>query len=186
MESFTEDISFYRTPQALYDSTQPTIVRPCARLLWQDVKTMNNPSGFAGLRVLSLESRRAEEIGKLIRNFGGNPTVAPSMREVRLTDNHEAVQMASELLAGRVQAIILLTGVGTRLLLRVLDGAGQLVPFLAALKSVPIVARGPKPIAALAEVGLRPTIAVPEPNTWRELLQMLDEKSNLVPIRDRT
>ena len=33
-----------------------------------------------------------------------------------------------------------------------------------------IVARGPKPVAALRELGLAPTLSVPEPNTWRELL----------------
>jgi uroporphyrinogen-III synthase len=32
------------------------------------------------------------------------------------------------------------------------------------------VARGPKPAAALREMGLKPAIVAPEPNTWRELL----------------
>jgi len=35
---------------------------------------------FDGLRVLSLESRRAVEIERLIRNQGGVPFVAPSVR----------------------------------------------------------------------------------------------------------
>ena len=42
--------------------------------------TATSPTGFAGLRVLSLESRRAPEMAKLIATFGGNATVAPSMR----------------------------------------------------------------------------------------------------------
>ena len=50
------------------------------------------PTGFAGLRVLSLESRRAIEMAKLIETFGGNATVAPSMREVPLESNTEAQQ----------------------------------------------------------------------------------------------
>jgi uroporphyrinogen-III synthase len=33
-----------------------------------------------------------------------------------------------------------------------------------------IVARGPKPVAALRELGVTPAVTVPEPNTWRELL----------------
>src|SRR5438046_2726841 len=37
-------------------------------------------SGFAGLRVVSLESRRAPELAKLIATYGGEAIVAPSMR----------------------------------------------------------------------------------------------------------
>ena len=46
---------------------------------------------FDGLRVLSLESRRSAEIEKLIRARGGQPFVAPSMREVPLEDNPDSV-----------------------------------------------------------------------------------------------
>jgi uroporphyrinogen-III synthase len=35
---------------------------------------------------------------------------------------------------------------------------------------VTVVARGPKPAAALREMGLTPSILAPEPNTWREVL----------------
>ena len=45
---------------------------------------------------------------------------------------------------------------------------------VAALGRLTLVCRGPKPIAALREVGLVPTLAVPEPNTWRDLLSALD------------
>ena len=48
-------------------------------------------SGLAGLRVLSLESRRAAEMAKLIENYGGRAIVAPSMREVPLESNTEAL-----------------------------------------------------------------------------------------------
>jgi len=36
------------------------------------------------------------------------------------------------------------------------------------------IVRGPKPLAAMREVGLTPTHRVPEPNTWRELLATID------------
>jgi uroporphyrinogen-III synthase len=38
------------------------------------------------------------------------------------------------------------------------------------LRKITIVARGPKPLAALRELQVPVTITVPEPNTWRELL----------------
>ena len=37
---------------------------------------------FNGLRVLSLESRRAQEMAELIRKQGGDPFVAPAMRDL--------------------------------------------------------------------------------------------------------
>jgi uroporphyrinogen-III synthase len=152
----------------------------------EEPRTQLSRSSFDGLRVLSFESRRSEELARLIRNYGGDPVVAPSMREVPLQDNREALHLASELIAGRVQVLILLTGVGTRVLLRVVESAGQLPHFLEALKSVTTVVRGPKPVAVLAEIGLRPSLAAPEPNTWRELLRTLDENSDTVPLKDRT
>src|ERR1019366_1850992 len=38
-----------------------------------------------------------------------------------------------------------------------------------------VVARGPKPVKVLREYKVPITITVPEPNTWREILQALDE-----------
>ena len=55
---------------------------------------------FAGLRVLSLESRRAKEMETLIARFGGVPFVAPSVQERALDSNGEALRWADRLLAG--------------------------------------------------------------------------------------
>ncbi len=71
---------------------------------------------FDGLRVLSLESRRAGEMERLIRNQGGIPFVAPSMREVSLQDNPQAFAFAARLFGGEFDLAIFLTGVGARLL----------------------------------------------------------------------
>ena len=51
------------------------------------------------------------------------------------------------------------------------------------MSDIKSVVRGPKPLAALRELGITPTLTVPEPNTWRELLTTLDEQlpvANLV------
>jgi uroporphyrinogen-III synthase len=47
------------------------------------------------------------------------------------------------------------------------------------------VARGPKPVAALKQLGVPVTIAVPEPNTWRDLLRTLDENTGLVMLEGK-
>src|SRR5271154_331585 len=137
------------------------------------------PGGLAGLRVLSLESRRAPEMAKLIENYGGRAIVAPSMREVPLESNTEALAFARTLAANGFDMVIFLTGVGTRALARVVETIYPLEQFAEALRQVTVVARGPKPVAALKELGVPVTIAVPEPNTWRDLLRALDEKAAL-------
>jgi len=132
-------------------------------------------SGFDGLRVLALESRRATELAKLIATYGGEPVVAPAMREVPLESNKEALAFAAALFAGEFDVVIFLTGVGARALLGVVETAYKREEYIAALQRVKVVARGPKPVAVLRELGVVPAITVPEPNTWRELLLALDE-----------
>jgi uroporphyrinogen-III synthase len=124
---------------------------------------------FDGLRVLSLESRRAVEMAELIRRQGGDAFVAPSMREVPLEADAETRRFAERLDAGEFDMMVLLTGVGTRQLSRALGPR-----FGEALHRLTLAARGPKPAAALRELGLVPAVVAPEPNTWRELLQALE------------
>ncbi|HXT75973.1 MAG TPA: uroporphyrinogen-III synthase [Candidatus Eisenbacteria bacterium] len=147
--------------------------------------TATSPTGFAGLRVLSLESRRAPEMAKLIATFGGNATVAPSMREVPIESNTEAQGFTRALLAGGFDLLILLTGVGTRALTRVAETVCPREDFISALRRLPVVARGPKPMAVLKELEVPVALAVPEPNTWRELLAALDGKTETLPIQGK-
>jgi uroporphyrinogen-III synthase len=149
------------------------------------VENEDSKTGFAGLRVLSLESRRAPEMAKLIVNSGGQATVAPSMREVPLASNTEALAFARRLSEGGFDIVIFLTGVGTRALTRVVETVYPLEQFTAALRKITVVARGPKPVAALKELGVPVTVAVPEPNTWRDLLRTLDERADSLPLTGR-
>ena len=126
---------------------------------------------FAGKRVLSLESRRAAETAELIRRNGGEPFVAPSMREVPLEQNAEAFTFAERLLSGQFDMVILTTGVGTRYLIKVLSTRYPAEEITRGFRTVTTVARGPKPVAALRELGVQPTLVAPEPNTWREIMQ---------------
>lgn len=142
-------------------------------------------TGFSGLRVLSLESRRAQEIAHLIQSNGGQPVVAPSTREVPLAASPEVGNFVAALLKGDFQAVIFLTGVGARALAEAADAFCPRKEFVAALGRTAIVARGPKPVAALRELGVPVTLTVPEPNTWREILQVLDADAEKLSIRGR-
>lgn len=129
---------------------------------------------FDGLRVLSLESRRATEMERLIRSQRGEPFVAPSMREVPLEDNPQAFAFAERLFRGEFEMVIFLTGVGTRILGQVIETRWPAAAFADALRRLTVVARGSKPMAVLREWNVPVTIAVPEPNTWREILAAIE------------
>jgi uroporphyrinogen decarboxylase len=135
--------------------------------------------GFGGLRVVAFESRMAAEVAAMIERRGGIAIVAPSMREVPLEDNHAALDFASSLLAGEFDVVVFMTGVGTRALFQAIETRHQLAAIVAALSRLTTVARGPKPIRALRDLGVEPTIVVPEPNTWRELLSALASELDL-------
>ena len=141
---------------------------------------------FDGLSVLVLESRRAKELGSIVESYGGRPLIAPAMREVPLESNTEALAFADAVIRLEFDLIILLTGVGTRALLELVDRVrAQRDTFIAALGRIPIAARGPKPTAVLRDIGLSPWLQAPEPNTWRELVAALDERAGEMPLRAR-
>jgi len=142
------------------------------------IKNVGMMNGFGGLQVLALESRRAAELSKLIATYGGQPIVAPAMREVPLESNREALAFAARLFAGEFDVVIFLTGVGARTLLGAVETSYKREDYVAALQRIKVVARGPKPVAALREIGVTPALTVPEPNTWRELLQALDDAAH--------
>ncbi len=135
--------------------------------------------GFGGLRVVAFESRMAAEVVKMIERRGGIAIVAPAMREVALEDNHAALEFADRLLADDFDIVIFLTGVGTRALFQAIETRHPRTLLIAALAKITTVARGPKPIRAMRELGFEPTIVVPEPNTWREVLNALSARGNL-------
>jgi uroporphyrinogen-III synthase len=133
-------------------------------------------ASFEGLRVLSLESRRAVEVAKLIRTYGGEPLVVPAMREVPLQSNRQALAFADDLLAGKVDLVIFLTGVGVRALLDIVQTKHDREQFLSALRAVKVVARGPKPVAALRDLRVPVVATAAEPSTWREMMTTLNSE----------
>ena len=139
----------------------------------------NVKTNLNGLRVVSFESRRAKEMTELIRRYGGEAISAPSMREVPLGENHAALEVLPQLEASKFDLLILMTGVGTRTLNELLLTKYPQERILSALRKTRLVVRGPKPIAALKELGLTPELTVPEPNTWREVLVTLDSAIDL-------
>lgn len=129
---------------------------------------------LGGVRVLTLESRRKVEFRRLLERHGAEVVSAPALRELPLEENPAALELLERLRAGTLDGVVLLTGVGTRALAGAMRTACSEEELLGLWRSVALLVRGPKPVAALREMGLAAEVRAPEPNTWRELLAALD------------
>src|SRR3990167_7772440 len=72
------------------------------------------PKPLAGLNVVLFEARHAKTMADLVRVQGGNPISAPAMKEVPIENNPEAFKFGELLFQGKIDVLILLTGVGDR------------------------------------------------------------------------
>jgi len=133
-------------------------------------------ANFNGLRVLSLEARRAIETAKLIRTYGGEPLVAPAMREVSLESQKPVLEFAEALIRGAFDLVIFTTGVGVKALVKTVSEHMDREKFLDALRKAKIAARGPKSSSALRELQIPIAVVAQEPFTWRALMGSLEAK----------
>lgn len=131
--------------------------------------------GFAGVAVVAFESRMASEMTRLIERFGGRPQVIPALRELPIQDNPTALRFGVRFIEGQVDILILMTGIGTTELFEILRSRHPMSSIMMGVKHTALVARGPKPVAALKALGISPTLVVPEPNTWVDVVSTLDE-----------
>ena len=124
-----------------------------------------------GSRPLKAGRRGDDPLG---RAFGRNPVRQPVHGEIPLQDNPAAVEFANRLITGQIDIVIFTTGTGFSQLLSQVERVVDRRRFLDALADSTTIVRGPKPAAAMAELGISPTYRVPEPNTWREVLTTID------------
>lgn len=125
-------------------------------------------------------------MASIVSSYGGDPMSAPSMKEVPLESNPEAIAFADALERGEFDLVILLTGVGTRALVAVVERVkGSRDAFVRALGRTKVLARGPKPVAVLRELDVPVWLTAPEPNTWREVLSALDAAQHEFPLAGR-
>ena len=126
------------------------------------------------LRVCSFESRRAAEMRSLIERHGGRATIAPSLQEIPIEDNAVALAFGEQLGRGEIDLVVFLTGVGAQGLLDVLTTRHSMEELQTWFGRTTVIVRGPKPVAILRQAGLRVDYRAAEPNTWREVIELLD------------
>jgi uroporphyrinogen-III synthase len=106
----------------------------------------------------------------LIRREGGDPFVAPSVQERALENHGEAIRFVERMEAGEFDLLICMTGSGLAFFRDQVAAHSTMDRLGAALRRVAIVSRGPKPLPILRDLGARADIVVPEPNTWKEVV----------------
>jgi uroporphyrinogen-III synthase len=139
--------------------------------------------GFAGLRVAVFEARLAAILGDLVAKHGGVPVAAPALREVPIRENAEAQMFIRGLKQDEFDVVLFETGVGVRYLVEATDTHFPLEDWPALLARVLVIARGPKPASALRSLSAIVDFQVPEPNTWRETLALIDAHIRIASLR---
>ncbi len=147
---------------------------------------MTNPgdaSSLAGVRVAVFEARMAALTADLVRKYGGVPLAAPALREVPLGASPALTAFVDGLINNEFDVVIFETGAGVRYLTQAIETLISRETWLEGLTRTRVVARGPKPAVALRELPARVDLLVPEPNTWRQTLALLDSRLPVKGLR---
>src|SRR5258706_12095000 len=118
-------------------------------------------SALAGLRIVAFESRRAAEIEQMLTRHGATVISAPALREVPIEENAAALEFVRRLEQGSLDAVILLTGVGTRALVEAVQARCPTQRLGTLLRALPILPRRPKPVPPLRALRLAATGPLP-------------------------
>jgi uroporphyrinogen-III synthase len=127
------------------------------------------------------EGRQLEELAGLLEKEGAVALRCPLVAMVDSTDTAGVVAWLRELASDGFDYVVLLTGEGLRRLLGFAEREGLRTAVVAALGRSRIVTRGPKPVKALREIGLGPSLVAQAP-TSEGVIQTLTQE----PLRGRT
>jgi uroporphyrinogen-III synthase len=130
---------------------------------------------MGGKVVALLEARRSCELACLVTTSGGVPRHAPALREEPVDDLDAIAAFLDGLRQRPVGVVVFQTGVGARALFRGIETLGRTAEWLEALAQARVAVRGPKPTAALKELGVRVDARAEDPFTTREVLVALEQ-----------
>jgi uroporphyrinogen-III synthase len=128
-----------------------------------------------GLTILVPESRELDFFAELLKAESASALRCPLVQIRDLDDTTECDVWIEQLIAGSFQDVIWFTGEGLRRLLSIAERSGCRAPFVAALGRVRTITRGPKPVRALRELGLAPSLAAPTPTSQGVLDSLANE-----------
>lgn len=118
-----------------------------------------------GKRIALAETRELDLLANMIEREGGAVLRCPLVSIVDVPDAAPVEAWLRRVIGGEYQDIIFYTGEGIRRLLGFATRANIRDEFVAALKSVRKITRGPKPVKALRGLGLSSDLAAESPTT---------------------
>lgn len=128
---------------------------------------------LAGRTIALLEARMGEAVSTMFEREGATVFRAPALLEQAIDAGAEVQAWADALVRGAYDVVVFLTGVGAARVLDEVARLGRLEEVRDALLRTTVVARGPKPLAALNRRGVAASVTVPEPWTTRESIETL-------------
>jgi uroporphyrinogen-III synthase len=117
------------------------------------------------ITVAILEHRFTKEFSILFEKLGASVHACPMLEEKPVENRDELQAFVRHVLGGNLDMMIFLTGVGARFLVAEAEAIGVKDDFIKALSKLTVVVRGPKPVAALRQLGLSPDITPQTPTT---------------------
>jgi len=127
------------------------------------------------ITVAITEHRFTREFGALFERLGAKVYACPVLEEKKVENRSELQSFVRNVCSGNQDVMIFLTGVGARFLIAEAETIGLKDQFLAALEKGMVVVRGPKPVAALRQFGVRIDV-IPQTPTTEGVIEALDGK----------
>src|SRR5262249_59120666 len=118
-----------------------------------------------GRTVALAEGRQLEELAQMLEKEGAQAFRCPMLSILDAPNPGPVLAWLRELIAGRLDYVVLFTGEGVRRLLGFAEREGLRDAAVAALGKARTVTRGPKPVRALKEIGLAPSVVADMPTT---------------------
>lgn len=129
---------------------------------------------LAGFTVGITGHRRWEEQAEMLSRRGARVVHGPTMRTDLLGDVDATIAATHAVLAGRVDLVVLTTGIGVRSWFGAAASVGLEDDLRAAFRDAEVVARGPKALSAARSAGVDVTWTAPT-ETNQEVLERLRE-----------
>jgi uroporphyrinogen-III synthase len=111
------------------------------------------------------EGRQLEELAEMLEKEGAQVLRCPLLSILDAPDEKPVLDWLRRLVGDQIDWLVLLTGEGVRRLVGLAERHEKREPVVAALGRVRSVTRGPKPVKALKDIGVLPTVVAPSPTT---------------------
>ena len=131
-----------------------------------------------GLKIVVPEGREIDLLTNLLEAEGAIAIRCPLVQILDVEEYAPVDAWTDELLAGKFADLVLFTGEGLRRLAKRADARRQKEEFIAAIGRTRTIIRGPKPVRALRELGLSPTLSAPSPTSQGLLEAFANEDLN--------